>query len=107
MLSYILYIGLEKNDELRSVKILTAAILSTAVVFIVIVILTFAVGFVCGHYIGKKSSRETPDNPTGNQPVPVYEDVLLSAVKHQEQDLELKENVAYYPPRSVVKSIKR
>ena len=77
------------------------------VVFFVIIILTFAVGFVCGHYFGRKSSSETPDNPTGNQPAPVYRDVLLSAVKHQEQDLELKENVAYCPPRSMVKSIKQ
>ena len=104
---YIIIIGLEKNAKLRSVNILIAAILSTVVAFIVIIILTFAVGFVCGHYLGRKSSREIPDSPTGNQPVPVYEDVLLSAVKHQEQDLELKENVAYCPPRSMVKSIKQ
>ena len=61
------------------------------VAFIVIVVLTFAVGFVCGHYVERKSSREIPDSPTGNQPAPVYE---VNAVKYQEQDLELKENVA-------------
>ena len=44
----------------------------------------------------KQSSKETP-----SQPDPLYEDVLPSAVKHQEQDLELRENVAYGPLRSL------
>ena len=103
-----MYVGLEEIGELVSVNVLTAAVSSTVVAFLVISCLIFVVGFVCGHYFGRKSkqsSRETPDNPTGNQQAPLYEDVLLSAVKHQEYDVELKENVAYGPSKSMIKSV--
>ena len=70
------------------------------VAFLVISLLTFIAGFVCGHYFGRKSkqpSRGTPaaDYPSSNQLVPLYEDVneLPNAVEHQEQGLELMENV--------------
>ena len=72
---------------------------STVVVFLVISILTFVAGFVCGHYFGRKHTKAT-----SSQPVALYEDVnvLPSAVEHQEQHLELKENVAYGPLKSTV-----
>ena len=62
------------------------------VAFLVISLLIFVAGFVCGHYFGQKHIRAT-----SRQSVALYEDVnvLPSAVEHQEHGLELKENVAY------------
>ena len=87
---------LEKTEESRSPDVLTAAVSSTGAAFLVISLLTFVAGFVCGHYFGRKYTVQTSSL---SQPVPLYEDmnVLPSAVEHQEQGLELKENVAYEP----------
>ena len=78
--------------ESGSTDVLAAAVSSTVVAFLVISLLTFIIGLIHFSRKFKQSSKETP-----SQPVPLYEDVLPSAVKHQEQDLELKENVAYGP----------
>ena len=70
--------------------------------FLMIFLLIFAAGFICGHYFGRKSKRsstETTDHPSASQPVALYEDVIPSAMEHQEQKLELKENVAYGPAK--------
>ena len=75
------------------VHVLAAAVSSTVVAFLVISLLIIIAGLIV--YLSRKfkqSSKETP-----SQPDPLYEDVLPSAVKHQEQDLELRENVAYGP----------
>ena len=62
------------------------------IVFLAISILTFIVGFVCGHYSFRKY-KESPikraqdKNSVSNQPAaPLYEDidVLPSAVENQE-----------------------
>ena len=49
-----------------------------------------------------------PMQSSSSQPVPVYEDVQpnASAVEHQEQHFELRENVAYYCPTSKSVAIK-
>ena len=72
---------------------------STVVAFYVISLLTFVAGFACGHYFGRKHTKAT-----SSQPVALYEDVnvLSRAVEHQEQHLELKENVAYGPLKPTV-----
>ena len=69
-------------------------------------ILTLIAGFASGYYFrGRKcneSSIKTQDSRTPSQPaVPLYEDVdtIPSALEHQEQGLELKENVAYGPSK--------
>ena len=53
----------------------------------------------------KECTQKTQNNPVSiaNQPAPFYEDVdvLLSVVEHQEQNLELKENMAYDPSKSM------
>ena len=90
-------LGLDlKMKESRSTNnpILTTAVSSTVVVFLVISLLTFVAGFVCGHYFGRKYKQSSSSL---NQPVALYEDVnvLPSAVEHQEQHLEMRENVAY------------
>ena len=67
------------------------------VTFLVVSLLIIIAGLVV--YFSRKfkqSSKETPSRPD-----PLYEDVLPSAVKYQEQDLELKENVAYGPLQSL------
>ena len=110
----IIFVGLEKieSEESRSTNGLTAAVSCAAVAFLMISLLTFIAGCVCGHYFGRKSkqpSRGTPDHPLANQPVPLYEDVnvLPSAMEHQEQGLELRENVAYGPSKSMNISIQQ
>lgn len=89
-----------KLTESGSLDVLRAAVSSTVVAFLVISLLIFATGFVCGHYFGRKSKQpptETPDHPSASQTeVPLYEDVTLSAVEQQE-GLEMRENVAYGP----------
>ena len=90
-------------DESRSSNELAAAVSSTMIVFLMISILTFITGFVFGRYfrIRDRKYKESPKNT--NQPAaPLYEDVgVPSAVEHQEQDLKLKENVAYGPSKSM------
>ena len=82
---------------------------SIVVVFFMISIIIFIVGFICGHYNGRKfirscATKEIP-NTTTDQPhqVPEYEDIdaqpIACAMKYQEQGLELKENVAYGPSK--------
>ena len=89
-----------KLTESGSLDVLRAAVSSTVVAFLVISLLIFATGFVCGHFFGRKSKQpptETPDHPSASQPVPLYEDVTSSAVEQQEGGLEMRENVAYGP----------
>ena len=90
-------------EEPRSSDELVGAVSSTVVVFLVISILTLIAGFACGYYIRgrkcKKSSKKT-GKPAA---APFYEDidVLPSAVEHQNQNFELKKNVAYGPSKSI------
>ena len=96
-------------EESRSFDELMVAVTSIVILFLMISILTFIAGFVCGYYIRGRKCKE-PSKKTSNSPVsiaskpaaaPYYEDVdvLPNAMKHQEQNLELKENVAYGPSR--------
>ena len=88
-----------------STNILAAVVSCAAVAVLVIFLLIFITGFVCGHYFGRKYKQSS----SLNQPVPLYEDVnvLPSAVEHQEQGLELRENVAYGPSKSINISIQQ
>ena len=90
-------LGLDlKIKESRSSNnpVLTTVVSSTVVVFLVISLLAFVAGFVCGHYFGRRYKQSSSSL---NQPVALYEDVnvLSSTMEHQEQHLELRENVAY------------
>ena len=98
-------------EETRSSDELVVAISSTVVVFLVISILTLIAGFACGYYLrGRKLSKKTSNNPgpisiaSQQAAASYYEDVDVlpsaAAVEHQEQTLELKENVAYGPTKS-------
>ena len=58
----------------------------------------FIIGFLCGHFCRKErhNSQISTGPRTANQDnilsTPVYDDVVL---KQREQELELKENIAY------------
>ena len=91
-------------EESSSTDVLAAVVTSLLIAFLVISIFIFITGFVCGHYFSRKFIRSSKEIPqTTNNQVPFYEYVLHvpSGVKHQEQDLELKENVAYGPSKPV------
>ena len=76
------------------------AVASSVAVFAVTSILFFTVGFLCGHFCQKKrktcTAVETVPPAGGQTQIPYYDDVVL---QQPEQELELKENVAYGPVR--------
>ena len=98
------FVGLDRNstqdlESRTSHETLTAAVSSSVVGFLVISVLTLAAGIACGYCFMKRRRKQSSSS---NQPTePLYEDVILnalpqtSAVEHQEQGLELKENAAY------------
>ena len=87
-----------KSQLTRSTKdILTAAVSSTVAAFVMISLLTIFAGSVCGYCFVRQRNKQSPSS---SQPVPLYEDVNVlpsasAAVEHQEQGLEMRENVAY------------
>ena len=72
------------------------AVASSVTVFVVTSILFVIVGFLCGHFCrkGRKTTETLP--PSVQTQAPYYDDVVL---KQHEQELQLKENVAYGPIR--------
>ena len=106
MFHHFVGLDLEKTEESSSLNVLTVAVSSTVAAFLVISFLTFVAGFVCGHYFGRKYKQPSSSL---NQPVPLYEDVNVpsNAVEHQEQGLELRENVAYGPSKSMTINVKQ
>ena len=76
---------------------------SLSTVLLVFSLITFIVGFLCGHWFGRKfkgplnqaSSAHPPRAPIA-PPVPIYES-MLPDITHEEQAIELEENVAYGP----------
>jgi hypothetical protein len=99
-LSCLMFLGLEsdlnKTQDLESRSshdiILMVAVSSTVVAFLEISVLTLAAGV---HYFVRRRRKQSSSS---SQPTePLYDDVnvLPAAVEHQEQDLELTENVAY------------
>ena len=78
---------------------ITVVVISLVSVFLVSLVTIFIIAFICGYCFGRKSNK--PESSKTEAPVPLYEDVLPSAVQHQEEhDLELNENVAYGPPKT-------
>ena len=67
---------------------------SSITIFVVASILFFIVGFLFGHFCRKerKTTETVPCEKTHS--IPYYDDVVL---KQREEELELKENVAYGP----------
>lgn len=92
--------------------VLAAAVSSTVVISLVISIITFITGFMFGNHLrikfqflkGKPHNIHVADQP---HQAPEYEDIdaqpTVKAVKHQDEGLELKENVAYCPSKSIIK----
>ena len=70
---------------------------SSVTAFVMASILFFTVGFLHGHFCQKKRKPAETVPPSGGQTqIPYYDDVVLQPC---EQELELKENVAYGPVR--------
>jgi hypothetical protein len=107
--------GLSQDGEI--------AVASLVTVFTVASISFFIVGFLCGHFCQKKRKSSTAAgetvNPAGSggaaaseavtpagsggsgglTQTPYYDDVVLQQPMPNEQELQLKENVAYGPLR--------
>ena len=86
------------------------AVASSLTAFTVASILFFIVGFLCGHFriCQKKRKSSTraaagktvpPGGSGGQTQTPYYDDVVK---QQSDQELELKENVAYGPIRSTI-----
>ena len=84
------------------------AVASSVTVFTIASILFFTIGFLCGHFrqMRRKSSTtaaagETvpPAGSRGQTQTPYYDDVVI---QQSDQELELKENVAYGPIREII-----
>ena len=60
-------------------------VVASVTVFVVTSILFFFIGFLCGHFCRKESTKTTAQNP-------IYDDIQP---KKHEQEVELKTNVAY------------
>ena len=84
------------------------AVASSVTVFAVASILFFVVGFLCGHFCQKKRKSSTraaagetvpPGGSGGHTQTPCYDDVVIQL---SDQELELKENVAYGPIKSTI-----
>ena len=73
------------------------AVASLVTAFVVGSILFFIIGFLCGHYCRKKKKvmATASQCKKTTHGTPYYDDVVLN----QQQELELKENVAYAPVR--------
>ena len=67
--------------------------------FLVSSVIIFIIGFLCGLCFSQKVKgciQSGKDNPSStNSPSPMYEAVVPTVNRQQEQDVELKENVAY------------
>ena len=86
------------------------AMASSLTVFTMVSILFFIVGFLCGHFriCQKKRKSSTraaagetvpPGGSGGHTQTPYYDDVVM---QQSDQELELKENVAYGPIRATI-----
>ena len=73
------------------------AVASSVTVFVLASTLFFIVGFLCGHFCRKEKKIAETVSSSGQAHAPYYDDVVL---RQHEQELELKENVAYGPVQS-------
>ena len=102
-------VGKTAESQCTCTNVLAESLSSTVIIFLVISIITFIIGFMLGNHcrITFQCSRDKQFTRTDHpQIVPEYEDVdvqpVTNAVKHQGQGLELKKNVAYGPSKSMV-----
>ena len=72
------------------------AVASSVTVFAVTSILFFIIGFLSRHICHKDRKTVGTTSPIERPQIPYYDDVVLR--RHVEQELELKDNVAYARP---------
>ena len=102
------YVGKLAESKCTCPNVLAGVLSSTVIIFLVISIVTFITGFLLGNHFKisfqffNAKPHTTTDHP---HQAPEYEDIdaqpFASAVKHQEQALELKKNMAYGPSNSM------
>ena len=94
-------------EESSSSDVLAVAVSSTVIGSLVVSLLTFIAGDVCGHYFRcRKYCKESTEKIPA---VALHEDVnvLSNTVNNQERDVELKENVAYGPSKSMMVTVEQ
>ena len=74
------------------------AVASSITVFAVTSILFFIIGFLSGCLCHKERKMAGTASPIEQPQIPYYDDVVLRQHMYIEQDLELKNNVAYVRP---------
>ena len=72
------------------------AVASSVTVFVVTSILFFIIGFLSRHLCHKERKTAGTASPIEQPQIPYYDDVVLK--QQEEQELELKDNVAYAWP---------
>ena len=77
---------------------------SISATFILTFLLTFTIGCICGTCFGKKCNKlQSKESHSCHDTTVIYEDVVPTDMKQHEQNLELKQNVAYLPASSSIK----
>ena len=69
---------------------------SSVTVFVITSILFFIIGFLSRYFCRKVRKMAGTTSPTEQPQIPYYDDVILR--QQEEQELELKENIAYVRP---------
>lgn len=71
------------------------ALVSSVSTFILTLVFTFIVGFICGVCFIKKYKKPEANETPSHHHVALYEEVLPTNIKQGEKALELKQNLAY------------
>ena len=92
----------DSAEPTSTCNVVTSAVVSSISTFLVTSVIIFIVGFVCGHCFGQRYKRPAKETSgtivQGEHSRPICDPnftYLPKMVKQEEQDLELKENVAY------------
>ena len=73
---------------------ITVVVATSVSAFLVSSVIIFIIEFVCGHCFSQKVKCQTTSD-TVTSPASVYEAVLPTLNRQQEENVELRENVAY------------
>ena len=85
----------ESAIEMWSGVSLTVVVATSVSVFLVSSVIIFIVGFICFGQKVRGCIQKIKNQPSTSSPAPVYEAVVPSLNRQQEENVELKVNVAY------------
>ena len=83
------------DEVLKECDLVTAAVLSSVSTFILASLVYIIIGFLCILCIRKNNCHPCAMNQTASQPVATYEGASPSDIRERNDDVELKDNVAY------------